>query len=107
MLYERWLKIARAFPQGLALRDLTSNRQWTFQELERAAETPGSESGKIAFPTGVTAEFVLTVLRAWRTGQLVCPMESDQHRPEIKLGLPPEIVHLKMTSGTTATPRFV
>jgi len=34
-------------------------------------------------------------------------MESDQHTPEIKSGLPPEIVHLKMTSGTTATPRFV
>ena len=107
MLYERWLQIARSFPREMALRDLPSNRQWTFQELERAAETPGDESGKIAFPTGVSAEFVLTVLRAWRSGQLVCPMESDQHKPEIKPGLPLEIVHLKMTSGTTATPRFV
>jgi long-chain acyl-CoA synthetase len=34
-------------------------------------------------------------------------MESDQRTPDIKSGLPPEIVHLKMTSGTTATPRFV
>jgi long-chain acyl-CoA synthetase len=107
MLYERWRQIARSFSRETALRDLPSNRQWTFQELERAAETPGDESGKIAFPTGVSAEFVLTVLRAWRAGQLVCPMELDQHAPEIKAGLPPEIVHLKMTSGTTATPRFV
>jgi long-chain acyl-CoA synthetase len=107
MLYERWLQIARSFPREMALRDLSSGRQWTFRELERAAETSVEDSGTIAFPTGVSAEFVLTVLRAWRAGRLVCPMESDQHRPDIKAGLPPEIVHLKMTSGTTATPRFV
>src|SRR5947208_1293182 len=101
MLYERWLQIARSFPREMALRDLPSNRQWTFQELELAAERAGNESGRIAFPAGVSAEFVLTVLRAWRAGKLVCPMESDQHTPEIKAGLPPEIVHLKMTSGTT------
>ena len=91
MLYERWLQIARSFPREMALRDLTSNRQWTFQELERAAETPGEESGNIAFPTGVSAEFVLMVLRAWRTGQLVCPVESDQHRPEIHRAAFPEL----------------
>ena len=107
MLYERWLQVAHSFSKETALRDLTSNRQWTFQELERAVETPGDEPSPIAFPTGVSAEFVLTVLRAWRAGQLVCPMESDQHRPEIKPGLPKEIVHVKMTSGTTAMPRFV
>ena len=107
MLYERWLQVARSFPREMALCDLTSNRQWTFQDLEQATDSPAGDSGKIAFPTGVSAEFVLTVLRAWRNGQLVCPMESDQHRAEIKPGLGPEIVHLKMTSGTTATPRFV
>jgi long-chain acyl-CoA synthetase len=107
MLYERWLQIARSSPREIALRDLTSNRLWTFHELEKAAEKSEDEPGKIAFPTGVSAEFVLAVLRAWRTGQLVCPMESDQRKPEIKPGLPSEIVHLKMTSGTTAAPRFV
>ncbi len=107
MLYERWLQVARSSPREMALRDLPSNRQWTFQELERAAETDGDNHGQIAFPTGASAEFVLTVLRAWRAGRLVCPMESDQHRPDIKPGLPAEITHLKMTSGTTAAPRFV
>ena len=107
MLYERWRQVARSFPREMALRDLTSNRQWTFHELERAGEMAGDDSGNTVFPTGVSAEFVLTVLRAWRVRNLVCPIESDQLRPEIKPGLPPEIVHLKMTSGTTATPRFV
>jgi long-chain acyl-CoA synthetase len=107
MLYERWLQIARSFPREIALRDLTSGRQWTFQELERATETVSGERGSIAFPTGISAEFVLGVLRAWRSKQIVCPVETDQRAPEIKPGIPREIVHLKMTSGTTATPRFV
>jgi acyl-CoA synthetase (AMP-forming)/AMP-acid ligase II len=107
MLYERWLQVARNSPREIALRDLPSNRQWTFQELERAAEMPGGEPGKMAFPTGLSSEFILSVLRAWRAKQIICPMESDQGTPEIKPGLPPEIVHLKITSGTTATPRFV
>ncbi|HWC61378.1 MAG TPA: fatty acid--CoA ligase family protein [Verrucomicrobiae bacterium] len=107
MLYERWLQIAHNFPREIALRDLTSNRQWTFQELEKATDAPADESGKLAFPTGVSVEFVLAVLRAWRVGQVICPMESDQRTPEIKSGLSPEIAHLKITSGTTAAPRFV
>jgi long-chain acyl-CoA synthetase len=107
MLYERWLQISRSSSREIALRDLPSNREWTFQELEKAAETPSLQSGTMAFPSGVTADFILAVLRAWRAGQVVCPMESDQRIPEIKPGLPSEIVHLKMTSGTTATPRFV
>jgi long-chain acyl-CoA synthetase len=107
MLYERWRQIARSYPGEIALRDLAFNRKWTFHELEMAAETSGSGGDKIAFPTGMSAEFVLSVLRAWRTKQVICPVEADQRAPDIKPGLPPEIVHLKMTSGTTATPRFV
>ncbi len=107
MLYERWREMARSYSGETALRDLTSGRQWTFQELDRATDAPGGEPGKIAFPTGLTAEFVLSVLRAWRAKQIICPVEADQRPPEIGTGLPPEIVHLKMTSGTTAAPRFV
>jgi long-chain acyl-CoA synthetase len=107
MLYERWLQVVRNSPREIALRDLPSNRQWTFQELERATETSGGEPGKMALPSGLSAEFILSVLRAWRAKQIICPMESDQRAPDIKPGLPPEIVHLKITSGTTAAPRFV
>jgi acyl-CoA synthetase (AMP-forming)/AMP-acid ligase II len=107
MLYERWRQIARSRPSEIALRDLPSGRQWTFHELEIAADARASDAQKIAFPTGLAAEFILDVLRAWRTGKIVCPVEADQRKPEIPPGLPPEIVHLKMTSGTTAAPRFV
>src|SRR5215469_8250524 len=107
MLYERWRQIARSYSGEIALRDLASHRQWTFRELEIAAERSHAEEAKIAFPTGLSADFVLNVLRAWRLGQIVCPVEADQQTPEIGAGLPAEIAHLKMTSGTTAVPRFV
>lgn len=89
------------------MRDLPSGRQWTFRELKMAADAPATAESKIASPTGLSAEFVLGVLKAWRAGQIVCPMETDQRLPEIPPGLPPEIVHLKITSGTTSAPRFV
>ena len=107
MLYERWLQIARNSPREMALRDLTCGQQWTFRELERAADAPGGDPGKVAYPTGLSSEFILGVLKAWRANRTICPVEADQRAPEIESGFPAEIVHLKMTSGTTATPRFV
>ncbi|HLX68791.1 MAG TPA: AMP-binding protein, partial [Verrucomicrobiae bacterium] len=105
MLYERWRQIARSYAGEIALRDPA--RQWTFRELEMAAENAAAPDGPIAFPTGLSADFVLNVLRTWKAGRIVCPLETDQRAPEIAPGLSPEIAHLKMTSGTTAAPRFV
>ena len=107
MLYERWRQIARSYAGEIALRDLASHRQWTFRELELAAENGPVHKNPIAFPTGLSANFIVDVLCAWKAGQIVCPLEADQRSPEIAPGLPPEIAHLKMTSGTTAAPRFV
>lgn len=107
MLYERWRQIARNSADEIALRDLTLGRQWTFRELAAATETAVSSGEKVSFPQGGSAEFILSVLRAWRNGQIVCPVESDQTFPQIAPGLPSNIVHLKTTSATTGASKLI
>ena len=106
MLYDRWRQVARARPEQIALRDYTVGRQWTFRELAAAADTSQCVEG-IAFPQGTDAGFILSVLGAWRAGRVVCPIESDQARPETASRLPEGIVHLKTTSATTRAARLV
>lgn len=60
----------------------------------------------MVFPQGHTADFVIGVLRAWRAGAGVCPLEMDQTPPAIPPP-PHPCVHLKMTSATTGAPRVI
>jgi long-chain acyl-CoA synthetase len=106
MLYERWRQIAHEHRSELALHDLPSGRRWTFSELALATEAGGRSEGSVVFPKGINAEFVWAVLRAWRYGQIVCPLEPDQ-APRAFSELPAHCVHLKCTSATTGIPRWV
>jgi long-chain acyl-CoA synthetase len=105
MLYERWCEIAREYHNDIALCDLPSQRQWTFAELDAAAQT-ARESARIAFPRGTDAEFVISVLRAWRQGQITCPLEANQATPTA-IDVPSHIAHLKLTSATTGAAKLV
>ncbi len=105
MLYDRWREIMRASPDEIALRDLPAARQWTFAELDEAAQIRESND-PIVFPRGNGAEFILSVLRAWRHGQITCPLESNQPPPDFPTP-PTEIVHLKITSATSGAPKLV
>lgn len=90
----------------MALRELGSGRQWTFAQLAESVERAPATADAIAFPQGMSSGFVLSLLRAWRQGQVVCPLESGQPPPS--LGEPPKhIVHLKTTSATIGQPRLV
>jgi len=105
MLYERWREILRESRDAIALRDLPSARQWTFEELDAAAQSQAAE-GRVTFPTGSGPEFVISVLQAWRHGQITCPLEASQSPPEFPE--PPKgIVHLKVTSATTGPAKLV
>lgn len=106
MLYERWWEIARARRDELALRDLAAKRDWTFAQLAAAGERPSSHPGPIVFPQGISGEFILTVLRAWRCGQMICPLEVGQP-PPVFAQLPTGCVHLKLTSASTGAARAV
>jgi len=106
MLYERWRQIARENRGELALRETVSGRAWSFCQLDAASESGPATAGPIAFPQGISAEFIVVVLRAWRTGQAVCPLEAGQ-RPPPFAHLPDGCVHLKVTSATTGAPRVI
>src|SRR5689334_17181346 len=104
MLYERWREVAREFSHELALRDIPGGRSWTFAQLDAAAQTPVAEP--VVFPRGNTAEFVVDVLRAWRHGKVLCPVEPTQPSPEFRRP-PAGIEHIKVTSATTGAPKLV
>ena len=80
MLYERWQKVVRDRRNEVALRDLASGRSWTFAQLDREAETALPDNPAMVFPQGHSPEFIFTVLRAWRRGAVVCPLEAH-HQP--------------------------
>src|ERR1043165_5634171 len=99
MLYDRWRQVAEVHRRELALRDLGTGRSWTFAKLADEAEQGANSSGPLGLPQGITAEFILTVLRAWRDGQIVCPLDAGQSPPSA-LVLPDGCVHLKTTSAS-------
>ncbi|PYJ05913.1 MAG: hypothetical protein DME25_07570 [Verrucomicrobia bacterium] len=107
MLYERWRQVARACRNQTALQDLAGGGRWTFGELAGAAENGAPPKAPIAFPQGGSPEFILGVLRAWRFGQVICPLEPGQAQPRVARKLPPGIIHLKTTSATTGAPRLI
>ncbi len=107
MLYDCWRQIADRQPNETALVDLPSGTRWSFGQLARAVESGSPAPGPLVFPQGVSSDFILGVLLAWRDGQIVCPLEAGQPPPRISGGLPEGIVHLKTTSATAGAPRLV
>ena len=112
MLYERWRQISTERRNDLALRDRASGKSWTFSELFVAGEKQQPASLGPIFPQGQTPEFVFNLLAAWREQRIACPLEAGQGgagiltRQVISSHVPP-IVHLKTTSATGGSARFV
>ena len=100
MLYESWLETARAGGDQVALTDLSPRPMLDFPPIEALQPSRGlSPADPVAFPIGLSAEFILTVLRAWRHRQVVCPLEPDQPRPALAGRWPGSIVHFKNDLG--------
>src|SRR5437016_202320 len=106
MLYGRWRQIVREHRHERALFDLASDRSWTFGQLDAAVERTAATADAIFFPQGISADFVLAVLRAWKAGKVSCPLEPGQTAPAFSR-LPSGSVHLKTTSATTDGPRLI
>jgi long-chain acyl-CoA synthetase len=106
MLYECWRKISAERRNEIALRDFASRQCWTFARLFSEGESHKAGTGKIIFPAGHSPEFIFDLLAAWRENKTVCPLEAGQSPPEI-LPPPKNCIHLKSTSATGGTARFV
>jgi acyl-coenzyme A synthetase/AMP-(fatty) acid ligase len=105
MLYAAWQETARSRRDELALIDLGDGRRWTFAQLEAAGEA-GAAGGPVIHPSGGGCAFIFDVLRAWRTGRVVCPLDHGHAAPVLP-PLPPEWVHLKTSSGSAGTPQMI
>ena len=106
MLYEQWRKIAAERRGEAALRETASGRRWTFAELFAAGEAWVIGSAGTSCPQGHAPEFIIDLLAAWRENRIVFPLEAGQTPPEIFAPLK-NCVHLKSTSATGGTARFV
>ena len=106
MLYERWRAVAHERRNEIALRDLPSERAWTFRQLAAETEVLPSSEQPVLCPTGTSAAFVIEVLRGWRDGRVICPLDEGQSLPRLN-SLPAGCVHLKLTSATTAAGRLI
>jgi len=106
MLYERWQKVVQERPNEIALRDLASGRCWTFSQLNAEAESVPPGKAAMIQPQGSSPEFILAVLRAWRDGVVVCPLDAH-HQPLTIAPPPPPFCHLKMTPASMGVSRAV
>ncbi len=106
MLYGRWRQIVIDHHHERALWDLASGRSWTFGQMDTAVERTAATADLMLYPQGISADFVFTVLRAWRAGKVTCPLEAGQTALDVSR-LPSGSVHLKTTSATTDVPRLI
>jgi acyl-CoA synthetase (AMP-forming)/AMP-acid ligase II len=106
MLYDRWRQIAQMYRAERALSDTASGASWTFGQLADAADAGDKPDSQIAYLRGHSADFVLAVLRAWKAGLMVCPLEINQPTPDLA-SIPDRCTHFKMTSATTGSARVV
>ena len=106
MLYERWQNIVQKYGDEIALHDLARKQRWTFAELSDATAQRETSHSSAAFPHGMSADFIFTVLSAWQKNRVVCPLEIGQEQPTIQ-NLPVDCVHLKMTSASTGAARMI
>ena len=110
MLFEMWQQTVRRLRDTDALVDVGASRRFTFDELDhQVALLPRSLPGEVVTASAADgpASFIAQTLRAWRDGAVLCPCEASQPDVSLLRGIPPGIAHVKSTSGTTGSARFV
>ena len=105
MLYEQWLRTLESHTDRPALYDRASGRVWSFSDLQRELLSAPAVP-RIVHPSGRDAGFVIEVLRGWRMGSMVCPLEPGQEAP-VAAQRAEGFSHMKLTSSTTGPARMI
>jgi long-chain acyl-CoA synthetase len=106
MLYERWQAILGADRHELAWWDLKSDRRWPFEQLAAQAEKLGAGDPVTFASVECPSRFVLEVLRAWRNGTVLCPLDAGQPPPKLSTW-PRDCAHIKTTSGSEGAAQII
>ena len=110
MLFEQWQTILATHRHAPAVCDAMSGECHSFADLQRTLDSlprlPARRVHMASVRDGIV-NFALQTLRAWRDDAVFCPVECDAtNQPDVG-ELPPGIIHLKQTSGSTGEPRLV
>ena len=101
-LYHTWQNVVAQTPEATALTDSATGEVLSFAELDDAASALEPER----FPRGNDVKFILHLIAAWREGLPICPLEEKGEPVDIS-GIPTGVAHIKVTSGSTGTPRLI
>jgi long-chain acyl-CoA synthetase len=104
MLYPRWLETSRRFASQPAIYD--GGTVLTFADLAAALALRPRAKGPVIARTGTPA-FFIEILRAWRDGQAVIPVEKDAPEPILKRPPLGETRLVKYTPGASGVPRGI
>jgi long-chain acyl-CoA synthetase len=104
MLYLRWLETSKRFADRTAVFD--GGNEVSFGQLAALAEAAPHADGPVIARTGGIPFFV-EILRAWRDGQAVIPVEKDAPGPVLSRAPEPQIRLVKHTPGAAGIPRGI
>ncbi len=104
MLYQRWLETSRLHATRPAI--FEGGQIVTFSDLSDALAKLPESSGPVIARSG-SADFFLQILRAWRDGQAVIPVERDAPEPLLKRPPTEGTCLVKYTPGASGIPRGI
>lgn len=104
MLYLRWLETSRRFANRPAI--FEGGRIVTFSDLAEVLNQRSAATSPVVARSG-SVDFFVEILRAWRDGQAVIPVERDAAEPVLMR--PPEdgTCLVKYTPGASGIPRGI
>ncbi len=110
LLWNLWRQTLARHEKEVAVVDATTGMHHSFEKLQQALDELPPVAPRALHPVSVAdgnLNFLLQTLRAWRDNAVLCPMEREGSTMSDISRLPEDIVHLKMTSGSTGEPRCV